>query len=360
MRILILNWRDVRSPRAGGAESLTHGIARRLVSRGHEVAWFSSASDGLAAAEAIDGVEVVRRGSELTTRLFAAGFARRHAHDLVVEQVNTLPYLTPLWSTAPSILFIHQLAREVWWHEAAPPLAALGWVLEPVYLQAYRRTPVVTVSRSTRDDLLRLGLEASIHVVPEAVDTAPIAGFSDKTREGRLLVVGRLTPSKRIDHAIAALAELRRTHPRATLTIVGDGRDRERLVASAAEHAVAHAVRFAGRVDEDEKTRLLTEADLLLGTSAREGWGLTVTEAALRGTPSVVYSVPGFRDSVLHDRTGLLTEPTPAALAAAARRALNEPALYERLRVAAYAEASALSWDQTTDAFEAAVVAASG
>ena len=118
-------------------------------------------------------------------------------------------------------------------------------------------------------------------------------------------------------------------------------------------------MRLAGSLDESEKTELLTSADLLIGTSAREGWGLTVTEAALRGTPAVVYDVPGFRDSVLHERTGLVTPQTPVALAAAMRRALDDPSLYQQLRAtAALAQARLLSWERTTDAFEAAVAAA--
>ncbi len=118
-------------------------------------------------------------------------------------------------------------------------------------------------------------------------------------------------------------------------------------------------MRLAGSLDEAEKTELLTAADLLIGTSAREGWGLTVTEAALRGTPAVVYDIPGFRDSVLHERTGLVTRQTPAVLAAAMRRALDEPPFYDRLRREGLAEARLLSWERTTDAFEAAAVAGS-
>ncbi len=102
MKLLILNWRDLRSPRAGGAELLTHEIAKRLVVRGHEVTWFTSRPDGLAAEEEIDGVRIVRRGSELTTRLHAPSFARRGTFDVVVEQINTLPYFAPLWSRAPT------------------------------------------------------------------------------------------------------------------------------------------------------------------------------------------------------------------------------------------------------------------
>jgi glycosyltransferase involved in cell wall biosynthesis len=358
MRILLLNWRDHLSPRAGGAELLTYEVGRRLVERGHELTWFTSRPEGQPERETIDGISILRRGSETTTRLHARRALGEGRYDLVVEEVNTLPYFAPLWARRPVLFFINQLAREVWWYEAPKPVAALGWLSEPVYLQAYRRTPTITISDSTRRDLRRLGLRGSIDVMPMAVNTAPVAELQPKSPAGRLLAIGRLAPSKRYDHAIEALAELRRTHGDASLTILGEGRERERLETQARALGVAAAVHLRGRVEEAEKTRLLTELDILVGTSAREGWGLTVTEAAVRGTPSVVYDIPGFRDSVLDGGTGLLTPPKPSALAAGVRRLLDDPNLYERLRAEAWRHAQELDWERTADVFEAAATAA--
>ena len=355
MKILILNWRDIRSPRAGGAELLTHEVAKRLVARGHEVVWFSSHPDGLDAEEEVDGVRIVRRGSEVTTRLHAPRFGRRGSFDLVVEEINTLPYFAPLWSRAPMVVHINQLAREVWWYEAPKALAALGYVAEPLYLQAYRRAPVITISASTAADLCRLGLSGRIDVIPMAANTEPVRELHPKRLEGHLVAIGRLAPSKRYDHAIEALALLRGSHPHATLTIVGSGRERKSLEAHARRLGVGAGVRLTGTIGESEKTGLLTESDLLIGTSVREGWGLTVTEAALRGTPSVVYDVPGFRDSVVHERTGLLSAETPSSLAEAIRRCLDDGELNQRLRFAALTKARTLDWEKTTDAFEVAV-----
>jgi hypothetical protein len=134
VRILFLNWRDIRNPRAGGAEVLTHEIARRLATS-HEVTWFTSRIEGQASEDEIDGVRVVRRGSEVTTRLLAPKFGRGANSDVIVEEINTLPYFAHVWSPAPAVLFIPQLAREVWWYEAPKALARLGWTAEPLYLR---------------------------------------------------------------------------------------------------------------------------------------------------------------------------------------------------------------------------------
>src|SRR5262249_29180649 len=151
------------------------------------------------------------------------------------------------WSDVPVVLYMNQLARDVWWYEASKPVATVGWLAEPVYLQAYRNCDAVTISRSSRDDLRALGLKRQIVVVPMAGDHQSIDPFPAKTLEGRLVAIGRLTPSKRYDHAIRALAELQTTHPHASLTLIGEGRDRERLEQLAHDEEVANAVVFTGR-----------------------------------------------------------------------------------------------------------------
>lgn len=352
MRILILNWRDIRSPRAGGAERVTHEVATGLVRRGHEVTWLSSTDGGLARDELLDGVKVIRRGSEATTRFFAPGLTRRVAPDVVLEEINTLPYLAPLWSRAPVVLYVNQLARDVWWYEAPRLVAAVGWLAEPVYLQAYRRCDAITISRSSRDDLRRLGVGREVWVAPMAPDTDALPGLTPKRLEGSLLAIGRLTPSKRYHHAIAALAELRLTHPRATLTVIGDGRCHAELEGLAEELGIGDAVLLPGRVSLAEKLRALDDSDILVGSSVREGWGLTVTEAAARGVPAVVYDIPGFRDAVVHERTGLLVEPRADALARGVARLLDDRALYERLRAAALDGVPPPNFEAALDVFE--------
>jgi glycosyltransferase involved in cell wall biosynthesis len=357
MRILILNWRDPRSSRGGGAERVTHEIARRLVLRGHEVAWLSSTEAALPDEEQVDGISIVRRGTELTTRLWAPVLARR-GFDVIVDAINTVPYLTPLWAAAPRVVFFHQLARDVWWHESPLPVAAVGWVLESAYLRLYRSTPAITVSASTRDDLRRFGLRGRIDVIPLAVDETGSGPTPPKTFEGRLVAAGRLTPSKRFDHAIRALAALRATHPAARLDVIGDGRERRPLAKLAGQLGLEGAVTFHGRVSDTERDRLFAAADALVGTSVREGWGLTVNEAAIRGTPAVVYDIPGFRDAVVDGRTGLLTQPTPDALADAIRWLIADRSRYAEIQAAARRRFEALTWDATTDAFETALVRA--
>jgi glycosyltransferase involved in cell wall biosynthesis len=351
VRILFLNWRDIQSPKAGGAELLTHEIAKRLAIK-HEVAWFSSRANGQSSEELIDGVRVVRRGSEATTRLLAPAFARRANWDVVVEEINTLPYFAHMWSAVPSVLFIPQLAREVWWYEAPKPIAWAGWAAEPLYLSAYRRIHGITISDSTLSDLRRLGMRAPIDVVPMGVSTPALAELPAKEPRAALVAVGRLVRSKRFDHAIRVLSNLRVSHGSARLTIIGEGRERTNLERLTERLGLADAVRFTGRVDEETKVELMQHAGVLIACAVREGWGLTTTEAARLGTPAVAYDVPGLRDSVIDEKTGLLTAPSPEALAQAIRRILDDRPFYDALRTVAWESWRDVSWDRTAESFE--------
>jgi glycosyltransferase involved in cell wall biosynthesis len=351
VHVLILNWRDIRSPRAGGAEVLTHEVAGGLAAIGASVTLFTSRPDGLAEREEIDGVQVVRRGSELTTRLHAPSFARAKCWDVVVEEINTLPYFAPIWNRGRTLLFMPQLAREVWWYEAPGPTAAIGYTIEPAYLALYRKTEAITISRSTATDLRSIGLQAPVHVLPMATGEPALGVLEAKAPRPDLIVVGRLVPSKRVDHALAALAELQMTHPDATLTIVGDGPQRSRLEEVARRLGIDAAVVFVGTVSQEQKSNLYRGASILVGCAVREGWGLTVTEAARLGTPAVAYDVPGFRDSIVPGRTGLLTDPQPEALAAAVSSLVDDPARYASLRRSAWEQTRGSTWRSTRNAF---------
>jgi glycosyltransferase involved in cell wall biosynthesis len=296
-RILILNWRDISHPRAGGAEKVTHEVARRWAAWGHHVTLFCAAYPGGARQESIDGVQVVRRGRQHTVHWH--GYRRYAAHvcgryDLIVDEVNTIPFFAPLYAREPVIMYSNQLARDVWRYEAAWPLSTLGYVAEPLYLQAYRRTPIMTISRSTEQDLRGLGLRGPCYLIPMSVDTqAPVTLPPLETKEDSMTLafVGRVVPSKRVDHIIRALDILRRNGiPDARLWIIGSldeayRRQLDRLIAC---RGLANCVTFWGRVDDPIKERLLARAHVLVMTSVREGWGLVVTEANVLGTPAVV------------------------------------------------------------------------
>jgi len=312
MRILILNWKDVAHPLAGGAEVFTEQVARALVHRGHEVTIHAAFVANRPARESVEGVEVVRGGGRLGVYRAARRFWNEQPagrFDVVVDEINTRPFLTPRWVRGtPVVALIHQLAREIWSYETPFPVSVLGrYVLEPWWLRAYRRVPALTVSPSSADSLARLHGWQDVTVVPEGWTPHP-APDVPKESEPTVVFLGRLVAMKRPEHAIQGFRLAARQLPEARLWIIGDGPLLPRLRTMGGE-----GVSFLGRVGHEELLLRLARAHVLVATSVREGWGLNVSEAAACNTPSIGYAVPGLVDSV-RASGGAVVEPRPQAL----------------------------------------------
>jgi glycosyltransferase involved in cell wall biosynthesis len=268
--------------------------------------------------------------------------------DIVIDEINTIPFFTPLWSDIPVAAFIHQLAREVWWYEAPFPLNVVGFISEPWCLRVYRKMPTLTVSSSTQRDLQDIGFSGSICVLPQGVEPVDDA-LADKADEPTFVYVGRFARSKRLGDLLAGFASFRAEVGRGVLWLAGNG---SITYESALRHkarslGISDHVTFWGRVSNDKKHQLMSAATALVMTSVREGWGLVVTEANSCGTPAVVYDVPGLRDSVRDRVTGLVVPPAPRHLATAMRRLYEDKLLYRELVSNAIEWSRGLSFDRS-------------
>jgi glycosyltransferase involved in cell wall biosynthesis len=304
-------------------------------------------------------VRIVRQGSEWTVHWAAFRQYRRRARrefDLVVDQVNTIPFFAPLWARIPTVMFIHQLAREIWWFESPTPINVVGYIAEPIYLRLYREIPAVTVSESTRRDLTILGFKRPVVVVPEGLETIS-ANLPDKVREPTFVFVGRVQPSKRVEHTIEAFEEFVAEVGSGQLWLIGTGSERYRrlLRSHIRRRRLDSRVHFLGHVSIQEKHRRLAEAHALVMASVREGWGLVVLEANACGTPAVVYDVPGLRDAVRNEETGLVVEPSPSSLASGMIRIWRDRNLYNRLAAGGKEWSRSFSFDKSATAFREAI-----
>jgi glycosyltransferase involved in cell wall biosynthesis len=343
VRVLILNWKDVAHPAAGGAEVFTEEVARCLTSGGHSVTLFAASVAGRPTRETVAGVDIVRRGGRLSVYRAARRFWSEQApgsYDVVVDEINTRPFMTPRWIVdTPIVALIHQLAREIWSYEVPFPMAAIGrYLLEPWWLRAYRSVPAMTVSPSSADSLERYHGWEDITVIPEGLTPHRVP---DVPREAEPTVVflGRLVAMKRPEHAIKAFEVLAERWPAARLWMIGDGPLLRRL-----RNSAPTGVSVLGRLEHHEVRERLARAHVLISTSVREGWGLNVSEAAACGTPSIGYDVPGLVDSIPASG-GAVVPPTPAELG----RALLD-FFSGRLKLAAIP--SALPWPSVAASFE--------
>jgi glycosyltransferase involved in cell wall biosynthesis len=355
VHVIALNWRDLKNPRAGGAEVHLEEILRWLGHNGMRCTLLTSGFPGGAPEEQADGYRIVRGGGEYTFNLVLPSLYRRVAAadppDVVLDDINKIPFLSPLFTRGVPVLGVipHLMGRSVF-QEVAAPIAAAIYAVELLVKPVYRGCHFEVISESTRQDLVARGYPADrISVALCGIDRATyrVDPAVAKTPEPSLLYVGRIKRYKSVDHLLRALPLIRRRVPNATLTIVGDGDGLDALRALATELQLGESVRFAGFVSSAEKVRLMQAAHVMLNPSMREGWGLTNVEANACGTVCVAADSPGLRDSVLDGRTGLLYPyGDVTTLAERTARLLTDAALRARFEREALAWADSLTWER--------------
>lgn len=362
-RILIVNWRDILNPQAGGAEVHLHETARRLVADGFAVIQYAHAFPGAPSAATADGVEIRREGGPFLFNYRALFRLRRwvraHRIDVVIDDSNKIPFLLPWVSPVPVVARFHHLFGTAIFRETNPLAALYVFFFESLIRFAYRGVPILTVSPSTRAELESKGL-GNISLAVNGIDRTRYRPLPDVARDPFLVAhVGRLMRYKNVDTLIKAFALVLAKNPRARLAVAGDGNHRPALEALARRLGVGHAVEFRGYVSADDKVRLYNEAAVFVNPSLKEGWGLTSVEANACGTPVVAADSPGLRDSVRDGVTGLLAPPDdPAAFAAAMRAVLDDPARAARLREGGLEWAAAHDWDRAFEATRDALLRA--
>ncbi len=360
MRITFLTWRDTGHPDGGGSELYVEELARHLVARGHEVTVLCARYPGSHRTSFDHGVRFLRRGGRLTVYLHGllhllTPTGRRQ--DIVVEVINGLPFGARLVRRRGLVAVVHHL-HEKQWRMIYPGLAGrIGWFVESrVTPRIYRQVPHVTVSESTRRGLRSLGIpDTGIRIVRNGLTSCELV--EPRSPEPRLVVLARLVPHKRVEHAFAVLAALRDEIPALRLDVVGAGWWRDELVAHAESLGVDDLVVWHGHVPDLERDRVLARAWLALLPSTNEGWGLSVIEAAAQGTPTVAYvDAGGVNESIVDGLTGVLVSDLEAAIDEV-RGLLGDPARLAELAAAARERAGTYSWASSAVDLEAALSA---
>jgi len=396
----MLNWRCPTNPKSGGAEYVTRKHLEAWVLAGHEVHWLAGgypgakpyekldispktreqckavipdrhpdpAVAGLSAGEAGEGstpplstfdfrlsttsqvVHLHRFGSPLTIYLLAPllyWFKWRGNFDLVIDQIHGIPFLSPLWAwKSRKIAFIHEVAQSIWDLMVPWPTNIIGKLYERLYFLLYRHVPFWVDSNSTKDDLIRYGIQPSlIHVIPCAIDLEPVTEVPEKEKALTFIFLARLVKMKGIEDALRIIAEIKKTTPDVKLWVVGGGDPSyvSHLQDMTKELGIEPNVEFKGRVDEEAKVALLRRAHWLLHTSMREGFGLTVLEANSQGTPVVTLKTKGLEDVLQNGLNSIrCIENRLDELA----DILPKSAQYQSLAASSIRESSEYSWQR--------------
>lgn len=278
-----------------------------------------------------------------------------------------IPYLFRLFRCAGRADVLHVMANSGWaWHLFAAPAIWVGRLRHVPVIVNYRggeaeaflarqaafvrptlrrAAALIVPSRFLLEIFARFGIRAD--VVPNIVDLARFRPNPSHVPGHHAIVTRNLEDIYDIPTALRAFAQVRRSHPDATLTIAGSGPGLPALRSLAAELGVAAAVRFTGRLDNERVADLYRDADLLLNPSTVDNMPISLLEAMASGVAIVSTDVGGIPHMVEDGQTALLVPPRdPAAMSAAALRVLAEPELAAALRSAGIGAAERYTWSQ--------------
>lgn len=362
--ILSLSWRDIKSPTAGGAEVHTHEMLHRMNHEKYRIIHLSAMYDGLEEQEEIDGVNYIRKGGVFSCINYARKYYKKNRDniDFVIDQCNTHRYFTTFWvEKEKRIFYIHQLTREIWDINLKFPFNKIGKVLETPLLKLNKNDYVITVSESTKQDLVDVGFKAErIFIVPNGISFEPWTQeqFCEKEKNPTFIYVGRYASYKGIDAAVEAIGKLKKDYPQAKLWILGKRNDEyinEVLKPISDKYDLTWGDREKegdiitwGYVSEEEKLKLISRATALVFPSIREGWGIPITEAGNVGTPSIVYDSPGIRDAVKYGKYGYLCKSNSSGgLYEQMIRVAQMDDEYEEMRRKTFEFSKCFVWNQT-------------
>ena len=313
MRVLVLNWRDIKHPRAGGAEVRLHHVYEGMVARGHQVKLISTKFDEAPLKENINGVEVERSGSDVTYPFLCMANIKKWEQsfkaDVVVEDLNKLPMYTPLFSKKPKLIQMHHLWLKSIFKEASFVAASIVYFSEKTIGWFYKKQKFCVVSDSTKDELSTLGVSKNqIDIIYNGTDLDYYkVDDSIDQKSNYILWLSRMQKYKGPVDAIRAFSKIK--DKSLVLKMAGDGPFLEEVKNEIQALDLKDRVELLGFVSKEKKRSLLQNAKVLLQTSYKEGWGLTVTEAGACGCPVIAANSPGLRDSVKENLNGILYTP---------------------------------------------------
>ena len=208
-----------------------------------------------------------------------------------------------------SVLFVRALVKRpvvVTVHGNAD-VYELPRALEPLTRAVLTRADaVVSVSLDLAEYLRNVMQVPNVTVIPNGVD---VDEFHPGYRERAVLnlfSISRLVPRKNIHVLIAAVEQLVNEGAALSLTIAGTGPEEERIRRLA--ERLPGVVHFIGFIDEARKRSVLTDTDLFVQLSTREGLSIATLEALASGVPCVVSNLPGVREPIVPGQTGWLVD----------------------------------------------------
>ncbi len=226
-------------------------------------------------------------------------------------------------------------------------------ILAPVFGAIWKKaSALVACSNGLKERALRFIPSVSIDVIPNGVELDRFypAETTEKPGVLRLLTVGRLSVTKRIEMLIDAVEILHRTACKLHLTVVGGGKMEHQFRKIVTERELSDVIEIVGRMDSEKMPEVYRNNDIFISASMQEGMSNAMLEAMASGLPIVTTRCEGLAELI--DGNGLIVEQDNIeGIAKAVKRLADDPELYKRMSTAARKQTEKFDWANVASSY---------
>ena len=338
MKITIFSWRCIKNPKAGGNEVLFHNLAKHWVKYGNQVTMVVGGWKGCKKEETIDGIKIIRIGGQFSQYLLAPFFSNKLA-DVVIDVSNGFGYFTPCFSSSKNFLHINHIHFSIWKSQVGGIIGKIGYFLEKLTPLIYRNTPIITISKSSAEEIEKEFGIKPIGIVNPAFEHYKYQKYQ-KFKRPTLLFLNRVKKYKGLNILIEAVKGLD-----VDLIIAGGGDYLNELIEKTADK---ENIQVLGKVSEKKKIELMQRSHIFINPSKKEGFGICNIEASYFGLPVIASNITGNKDSVLNIKTGLLFNGTAKDLRKKILYLIKNKKVREKMGKEARKFANKFSWEKSS------------
>ena len=306
-KILFLSWKDIKHPEVWWAEVVLWNYIKRLKDKWYDITWVWSNFEGWQKEEIIDSIKIIRIWSINNIYFKFYKYYKKHLKwefDLIIDEAGWMPLFSPLFEKkVPIIFLIHHISDIEWDFKYIFPLNKIWKFIYRKIIKIYRRKYTITVSKSTKDELVdKYGFDKNkVFEIENALDIDTNHNININKKNNEILFFGRLMPMKRVEHAILAFKYfISKSESKYKLNIIWPTWDNNyfnSLKKLVKKLNIEKCVIFNRWLKLEDRYKI-SKNKVMLFPSYKEWYWLVVLEANVYWIPAIWYDVWWVKDSI--------------------------------------------------------------